>query len=611
MEQKAKHEEKISKKALSNAATFICEEYKRRKKNRIWLESRMKDIDRQLRMEPDVLYKRHNNGKLDRRKAWMPEVELPNQSQTLELLLADVKRMIFPESGLFFEARAYANDQFLKNFSENTDFVIGSEVDAPSQITIENVNHYAEGFVASFFKFFDHEKAWEMIIGEALKYSVGVGRARMVLNSVFVHESQETYSQTRKIPVIVPIALEDVYLDDNSYNYMAFGANIAGSVILKQRRKYVDILTEAKKQPEGDFMNGGWLLENVKAIAPEEDTYIDLLEYEGDIVFNDEDMEIHVPNVIITVLYGKNHGESKSEVVRIQYNEFPFCSYIVVPYHQEHIKSPYGSSPLIKGHMVQKSASEALNRLLQATILSVEPCLSYPSDDKYTLANNGLIVYPGAQWPTSGEVIVHEIGDPSAMLGVYSSFLQQYSDVTGVTPPRLGAQTVSHTTAYAKNQEIQQGAIRTIDFVRDIYPKMEKWLSLCYHMGRLALQGVDRVYIDEYKSYVNIGQDLLPEKVCFKVLGAPKPQEDHLKDQNELNAIMTAIQINQVKVQLGLGSPLNFDAIEREVLRRGGIIDVDRFTTVPAGTEIPPAVPQAGGGAGTNPSLTVALQGLQ
>lgn len=604
---------------LNSVADYIVNEYNRRKKDRKWLDDKMKVINRQLRMKPSVKYKMDSSGKSINEKRWMPECELPLQSQTLEVITSDVRRLLFPDSGPFFVAKAYSDDAFKANFLDNSSFIVGSETDPPSVITDDNINHFVQGFLSYALKQSQNQEAWDMIVGEATKYSVGVGRARLAAKSVFIHDSANTFNRSTKIPVLVPIPLKDVYLDDRDYEYLANGASIGGGIILKQNRRYADVVLEARRKnldsSASNFMDGGWLIKNIEAIKPRDSGFIETIEYEGDIVFNDGTDSIFVPNVIVTVACGEDRQSLKdtSNVIRIQYNEFPMSSYIIVHYQREYIDQPYGSSPLIKGSPIQTIASEALNRFMGSAILNTEPPISYDKDDVAARSNGGFKLYPSAQWSSSGEIKIHKIGDPTALLAGYQAFLSQYSDVTGVNAPRLGAQTLSHTTASAKDQELERGTIRTVDFVRAITKgPMVKWLNYAYHMARKAIgDDVVQIYMEEYGSYVNVKQDLLPETVCFEVLGAFGPADNIAKKQQKIAAIMQVVQLNQLAVQSGLAQPLNFDAIQRELLREAGITDVDVFTTstpeaAPAGGLQNPAI-----GAANPSALTVALQGLQ
>src|SRR5690554_5037638 len=93
----------IEQRDLPLIAQSIVDELRAREKRRADLEKQWKEIDRQLRMEPEVSHKLLANGKRDPKRAWMPEIELPLQAQTLEMLMADVRRLLFPANRDWFQ----------------------------------------------------------------------------------------------------------------------------------------------------------------------------------------------------------------------------------------------------------------------------------------------------------------------------------------------------------------------------------------------------------------------------------------------------------------------------------------------------------------------------
>jgi hypothetical protein len=76
---------------------YVCDEYASRQSKRGNTEKHWKEIDRQVSMEPDTLYKKLPNGEIDATKNWMSEVELPLQAQALEVLTADARRFMKPD----------------------------------------------------------------------------------------------------------------------------------------------------------------------------------------------------------------------------------------------------------------------------------------------------------------------------------------------------------------------------------------------------------------------------------------------------------------------------------------------------------------------------------
>jgi hypothetical protein len=67
-------------------AEYVNDEYDRRKAERADRERAWKDIDRQIAMEPEVSFKyivENGTRKIDPKKAWMAETELPYRRRLL------------------------------------------------------------------------------------------------------------------------------------------------------------------------------------------------------------------------------------------------------------------------------------------------------------------------------------------------------------------------------------------------------------------------------------------------------------------------------------------------------------------------------------------------
>jgi len=605
---------KYTKADFNLIAEYIREEYTRRKQGR-HLDKQWAEVDRQLRMEPDKSRKM-TNGKVDPKNDWLPEVELPLQSQTLEILNADARRMMFPDSGPWFQAHIALTDKYL----EGVDFqsmITGDENDVPSQITQDNADKLVEGVLNHWHRQYDFYGAYDAINSEAFKYGTGVGKGRLVTKNVFINTAKGVVSDKQKIPVLFPRSIKNTYLDDNPYSLMNEGHILGSSVIEFKSQRIQDLKMAAKKgSTDPKSMEGGWMPRNLNGLEGDDRGVIDLLEYEGDLVVPKNKDSIVITGAIITIVCGKHQKKDDQRVVRLRFREFPFQSHIIHPYHLEDLNSPYGTSPLMKGMPIQKAAVDALSTLLVAGALSVEPPIGYDNDDLEFAASGGPRVYPGAQWPTTGDIVVHDnIGDPSAMFAIYSGFLAQYADVTGVNAPRLGGQTVSHTTAYAKEAEISRGTIRTVDYVRSVLKgPAAQWLNMAYQMGRKVITK-DTIYIDAYNGFVDITKKALPEIATFDVHGAGGPGEEQDKMNARIQSLQMAISLDQVKAQyaqLGIPPTVNIEAAIEQVLREGKWNDVDAIlgTNAPIeGTEPGPALGNAPQGVATAPGA--AIQALQ
>lgn len=593
-------------------AELIVDTQRKRARKRKDREKAWREVDRQLRMEPEVLSKRAPNGEVIPHKAWFPELELPGQSTTLEILTSDIARLVFPDVGDWFKIRADVDRAFLEDFVVNSSFVIKDELDPPSIITGDNVDEYVQGWISHGLRQFDHRRSWDLINTDVIKYGNGVGKARIAKKPVFIHHSKGTTDNTVRIPILAPVSIKDIFLDDMEDAMMADGTILGPAQIFHQFKRLEDVLLAASKGGRNpDDEDGGWMPDAIKGLEGDDEGNIEYFEYEGDLIVPSSQGEsFFIPNAIATVIVGKVGKNSDLRLIRFRFRKLPFSSYINVPYQLENVGDPYSTSPLMKGRTIQKAASEALNRFMQASILNTEPPIAYSRDDQYFRSKGGPQIFPGAQMATEGTISPLIIGDVAALQSGYLALLAQYSDVTGINAPRLGAQTVSHTTAFAKDQEIVRGQVRTVDYVRSlIHGPMTRWLHMFYEMSRDAIgTRTENIYIEKYGGFVNVSKKQLPEKVFMEVFGASGPAEDASRVQQRFQAISTAIQINQLSVQQG-GQPLNYDAIVRDLLKQGGISDVDAF--IPEGTQGGPEIPGAAGGPEAFNALPAILQGLQ
>lgn len=597
-------------------AEYIREEHSRRKKKRT-LDKQWAEVDRQLRMEPDKTHKM-TRGVLDPEKAWLPEVELPLQSQTLEVLTADARRMMFPDTGGWFEAHAALTDKYLERVDFQS-FITGDENDVPSRITQDNADKMVQGVLNNWHRQYDFFANYDHINAESFKYGTGVGKGRVVTKNVFMHTAKGVISGKKKIPVLFPRSIKNTFLDDNPYHLMNEG-QILGPAIIEWKIQRIEDLRAAAKKGGNDpkSMEGGWMPNALRGLEGDDRGNVEILEYEGDLVVPKKSGKSYViPAVIVNVVLGRASKKTDQRVVRFRFKKYPFASHIIHQYHIEDLSTPYGVSPLMKGMPIQKAAVDALSTLLVSGALSIQPPIGYDADDISFAATGGPRVFPGAQWPTVGNLKVHDnIGDPSSMFAIYSGFLSQYADVTGVNAPRLGAQTVSHTTAFAKETEISRGTIRTVDYVRSMLKgPMTQWLNMAYQMGRDVMEK-ETIYIETYGGFVDVDKKSLPDEVTFIANGAGGPSEEQDKINTRFQSLQQAMSMDQLKAQyaqMGFKPTINIDAAIEQVLREGKWTDVDAILgseEPPAGIESESTLGGNAGGPATAPGAAIqALQG--
>jgi hypothetical protein len=606
--------DKVSKKRrfdqrdLDMIGEQVIDEWATRKRERATREKHWADIDRQIAMEPETAYKMLPDGKPDIRKRWMAELELPLQAQCLEVNTADARRLLFAD-GPWFAAHSEVTDEYLTRI-DFASIILGDEAEVPSKIDQDNADKLVEGFIAWLHRQYDFVTRWDRINAEAFKYGMGVGRARMETKNVYIHEAKGGVRKVeQKLPVIVPVSIKNLYLDTPMPSMHS--AQVLGPAHIAEDWMRLEnlILAANKGSREPDDADGGWIPEGFKGIVPE-DGYVHVLEMEGDIIVpRKTTRSMVIPGAIVTVVVGgKDGGGAVTRgVVRLRFNKDPYSSYLLVPYHYEGANDAYPTSPLEKGRPVQIMATDAANRMLDSAMLKIAPPVGYDRTDMEFAQKGGPRIAPYETWGTTDPVTVHADigGDPNAMAGAFNIALKLYGELTGVLPARLGAQSVSHTTAYSKDAELQRGAVRTVDYVKATgQGPLTRWLYMAYDMGKRAFRKSQKIsfYIDAYGGYVQITPDQLPDKATFEWFGSGGPSEEAQKTQRKLQALQLALQMDQLNVQMGGQPSVDIGAAVRETLREGGWTDIDVITKQGS------AVPQQGQ---ANPgAVSVALQQL-
>ncbi len=593
-------------------ADYIGEEHHRRKGKRTDLEKHWAEIDRQLKMEPDLRRKLDTDGNVVETKRWMAEMELPLQSQTLEVLTADARRLMFPDSGSWFMPHAEMTDEYLRKVDFKS-LILGDENDVPSQVNQDNADKLVEGWINHIHRQYDFFANYDQINAEAFKYGVGIGRLRAIQKPVYMETSKGIVKEDQTLPVLVPQSIKNTYLDDREFVQMNEGMMLGPAVIYERTLQFEQLKIAANRGSNNpNSMTGGWMPAMLNKVDANDNGSVMVLEYEGDLVVPRKTVRsMVIPGAIVTVVIGKSDKKTTRRVIRFRFRQTPYTSYIPHPYHHESLETPYATAPLMKGRPIQMAGAHTLNQLIDAGELSLRPPVSWNRNDPHLAATGGPVIEPGRLWETNGTSqidVQNDIGDPATSLAVYGQLLTQYYDVTGVNQPRLGAQTVSHTTAFAKEAELSRGTIRTVDYVRSAMKgPLTKFLYMEYDLSkRLMGRKNHTFYIDSYRGFVEIDRSKLPDKAMFEAFGSGGPAEQAQKRQDRLQALQLAMQVDQLKVQFGLGEPMNYEEIQRQILLDGGWIDVDPWFTEGAvgGNQGTSTIPATGGG---DPGAAAAL----
>lgn len=564
---------------------FVHEEYLRRKGKREDREREWDEVDRQIRMEPDLKFKKLSNGQIDTRKRWMAEVEMPLQAQAVEVLTSDSARLRGLDGARWFRAHAETTDDYYDRVNFQP-LILGDQTEVPTKINQDNADKLVGGFLLNLFRQTDFPTRVKRIDAESFKYGMGIGRIRMETKSIYINEARGVIKENKKVPVLVPCSIRNHYLDEpmpSMHSAQVLGpAHIAEDWI---KLAGIQLAANAgSDDPNKD--DGGWMPKQFSKLVEDKEGYVKIIELEGDLVVpRKTTRSMVVPGAIVTVAVGGKDtgGNVTRAVIRFRFRKYPFSSYLEFPYHYEGANEAYPSSPLMKGRPIQMLATDAANRLLDSGMLKLAPPIGYDRSDAYFAQNGGPKIEPFATWGTLDNVKVHaEVGgDPMALLGMFEKALSLHAELTGVLPARLGAQTVSHTTAYAKDAEIQRGAARTVAYVNQTGEgAMVRWLDMAYTMARDGMKAAEKTsfYISDYGGFVEIDKSHLPERACFDWLGSGGPGDENQKQQAKVNSLMLAQKLDAINMQTGKPPRLNINGAIDEVLREGGWLDLDAVT---------------------------------
>lgn len=583
-----KPKRKFDNRDLNFIAEYITEEFGRRQRSRKDLELQWDEIDRQLEQTPETAHKLHADGSIDKTKAWMSEIELSNQSYALETIKADVRKLLFPNRGPWFLAHSLVTDSLFERLS-GKGIISGDRFNIPSLIDQEDVDMIVESTLGHWHREYDFKQQVSLAVTDAIARGRGVARLRKVKIPTFSGIASPDEKTDQTIPMLLHRPIRFVYPDESLSSLSQEGIFVGPSYIAYKWQRFTDLKMAAfSGLQDVNDENGGWRPSALKLLDADDQDQVKLLEYEGDLVVPRKTVgSMYLPGVIVTIAMTSSGNASHGHlsVVRFRFRSCRFPSYIDMVYDQEVTKKSYPTSPLRKGMPLQKGMSATYNRMLDVAAYAGDPALQYDPDDPRFAGTAGPMVYPGAKIPTLTPMSTVPVGSLLELLQVYQGLNIQYENVTGVTPARLGAQTKSHTTAFAKNVELQTGASRTVDFVDDLLDgPLTQLLSREYQMTLELLQR-RKVSVFAWKAgrgggFVDVSADILPKKVRFEVFGAGTPSERVEFEQRKLQGLQLVFQIEQLQAQLaatGAEPEIDFSAAKREILTEAGWENVDEI----------------------------------
>lgn len=597
-------------------ADYIAEEWSQRCERRRHLNADWGEIDRQVAMTPDIKYKLDpTTGEIREGWEWLPELEPPYQAQALEVLTADARRFQGTGQTPWFKAHVALTDDYLER-ADMRSWIAGDKNDVPAVMDQDGADQMVHGLISHWHRQYDFPGNLDQINAEAFSYGMGVGRVRCITKTVFRDRAQGIVKETQRIPVLLPKSIQNIYPDDTVHSVFMEGERVGQGVIACWTQKLADLQMAARKgstDPNSEY--GGWMPGRLGKLEADEKGNVTVLEWEGDLVIPRTTREsMFIPNVCVTVAIGKKEqGKSEPRVFRLRFNKHVQSSYVLFPYHRENGVDFYPTSPLMKGRPLQVQIAVVSIRLLMMAALKAQPPASYNRDDPVMAAQGGPNIFPGATNGSIDPIEFLDIGDTGPLTQQLLAYIQQYADIVGISAPRLGAQTVSHTTAFAKETEIQRGMVRTVDYTdSSLRGALQQYLTLAYEMGKPQFKDGTQFYVPAYQAFAELDKDQLPDMVEFEAVGASGPQDAMDKMQRKFMALNQAAQLDQLAVALGQPPTIDYPAAAKALLSEGGWTDIDTITNgqdAPAGVAGDPGM-AGGAGAPEGGTAVAALQGL-
>lgn len=601
--------ERFTSREWSDIGATIKAEIERRKGNREALEAEWAEVDRQVAMDPQAQEVSSGDA-----KDWFPDVELPLQFNALEVIAGDARGLKFPRGSEWFSVSAELSDDYLKRFMDRRERSsllqptgipeaeeAGQQANTQIKLDQETANVLIKATMDHYHRLYDFRQQINLLDAEAIKYGTFVGRVRPVSIANFSYDFRGVTSQNLLGPAVIACSIKNTYLDDTASAVLHEGIKPSRSVIRTMTQRLEDLKKAARKGGS----DKGWIVSQVNKIKPISDekgrqNFVNLAEFEGDLIVPRSRGSIFLPNVIVTVALGP--GEPRP--VRFRTSPVPFHSYVVGHYMRHDVLSPYGVSPLMKAASIQEAATLAFNSMEAVAALIAQPPIAYDRNDQELAAAGGPEWSPGAKWPTDSPnaVEVQNVGDLGAVLNVYLALLKQHEDLTGANDPRRGAPARSHTSATASENEINRGVARTLDFVSDVEQgPLTTMLYMEYAIIKQVMTSPQPIAIETggIEGWARIAAADLADNVAFHVQGSAGVASERQRTANFEAAANFAVQLKTVAAQLNIQMPLDFEELATERFNRAGVQNASRFVGGNEGVSTPasggPQVPRPGG----------------
>lgn len=548
---------KIQKSDWVQIEQFVKNELKARKENKFRKlhESIWSEVDRQIAMQPLVRIDQSGQ-KID--TTWHHTIELGELTRSLEVLKADVRRIIFPTNRSWFESHAE----------------IPSELDEQSGQKIfdqkrqEQVDGGLRALMVQQHQDFGFKARFDLCLNEALKHGSFV--CEVLWDSVAkIHGGSgvEFFSA----PILQPHSMWNCY-PDPSPSVIGTDMFYKGSMIIVHYKPLYKLREEASGK-EG-WMNLGKIKKRTNKNGTGDTEDVEIVTYCGDCEIKRDDGNIYLPNSKVML--------ANDTIVYYGPIETPYSPIIFTGYERIDIRDPYYVSPITKLSPMQKFTSIAVNKFLDSVALQVEPPIQYNANDQHLVQMGGPKIAPGVLYPTKTGNTWNtlETGDPRYALEASQMGMQQIQMGTGVDANRSGSvEATNDKTATEIRRTSQAGQIRTVDFVDKLENQALRPILYMQHDLNLAKLDKYSFYNSEMNSpdFVRVTNADLPKHVHFEIVGSKGVLGEEERSQKMTTVVGFASQ-NELFAPL-----LDAPAILKEAFQDAGVKNPERFLKIEQG----------------------------
>lgn len=554
---------KIRKTDWAKVEEFLKKELDKRKGSsfRKTHERKWAEVDRQLAMEAPKKYDAHGK---ELPSGWQSSFELGELSKAIEVLKADVMRLVFPASRNWQEPHCKPPVKLDQNTGKQL------PVDPKKQ---KQVNGMLRSLMAQQQLDFGFEARVELSVNEALSHGGFVATAEWEKQNK-VYDGQGVVSL--EAPVWVPHSMWNCF-PDISPSVVPGAIFYPGSMMITSYMPRYKVLSlrgdgymniDSKKIPKRQNTN--------KEVNTDD---VELVTYYGDLTIERDDGDIYLPNSKCITANGT--------IIYYRSNPLPFPEVIYQGYERQDLRDPYFTSPVIKNSPLQKVATILANKFIDGVDLWTLPPGTYDANDAYLVQVGGPQLHPGAMTPRkgAGKVEFMTVGDPKAALMGLQFALTKMEEGLGVNAIRSGATASDRKTAHEVEVTEQRGEVRTVDFVKKLEQgALRPWLYMQHELNLKRLEGYSFYCAEkDLPDFLSFGRKDLPKIVHFEVVGSKGILGEMQRTQKVAAVTAFAAQTP------GFAELLNRPDILKDMYEDAGVKSAETYINTEA-AKIPPQV---------------------